>query len=382
MPFGLAKWLVPLTVVAVIIGWVIALDAGVGVVGWGFPGAIGLWALGYGGVGALIIRSRDRHPIGTLLVLVGVTAGSVDAAIHLSLALEWHGILATVGSAAWMVPTALIVNVVARFPDGDWAFRRARLLTALMWVVVAAGIVVAPFAPVRAEGSVGVGISNPWEAGWWAEVPGWLPHLPYFAYQLMTLLIVVMSIVALFRADPTRRRQIGVVVFTVGVVALSAAFAAYFDSTFGSTFATILAIGVALVALSMLVAVTRYRLYDLDRLVSRAISYLVTIAVLAGSYLAFVVALRDLLPVSGDVPVAVSTLAVALMFLPVVRRVQRAVDHRFFRARYDSEQVVSQVAIDLQGKLDIADVAETAMGAVEKALSPTALGVWLMGEES
>lgn len=382
MPFRLAKWLTPLALVIVIVSWLVAVNAGIGIVGWGFPGATGLWALGYGSVGALIIRSRDRHPIGTLLVLAGLTAGLVDAAIHVSLAQEWHGVLATLGSAAWMVPAALIVTVLARFPDGEWAFRRARELAAFMWVVVAAGLVVAPIAPVRSDGIAGIGISNPWEATWWANLPNWMPHVPYLAYQTSTLIIVVVSTYALFRANPTRRRQIGVVVFTVGVVALSAAVTAYFDSTFGSTFATILAIGVALVALSMLVAVTRYRLYDLDRLVSRAISYLVTIAVLAGSYLAFVVALRDLLPFSGDVPVAVSTLAVALMFLPVVRRVQRAVDHRFFRARYDSEQVVSQVAIDLQGKLDIADVAETAMGAVEKALSPTALGVWLMGEES
>jgi hypothetical protein len=172
------------------------------------------------------------------------------------------------------------------------------------------------------------------------------------------------------------------VAFTMVAFASCALVGAVVDGVLGSVFAVVVAVGMTTIPLAMLVAVTRYRLYDLDRVVSRTIAYLLTVAVLGLTYVGLVVTMRGLLPVQGDLPVAISTLAVAVAFLPVAQRVQAAVDRRFFRSRYDAAQVVSRLADDLRGSLDLREVVERAEEVVEEVLSPETVGVWLAEESS
>jgi len=124
-------------------------------------------------------------------------------------------------------------------------------------------------------------------------------------------------------------------------------------------------------------AVLRYRLYDIDRLVGRTISYAAVLVLLGGLYAGLVVALGSLLPIEGDLPVAVSTLVVASLFLPLVRRVQRVVDRRFFRSRYDAGVVVARVADELRGSLDLAEVTGRVGSVVDEVFAPETVGVWV-----
>ncbi|HZO79106.1 MAG TPA: hypothetical protein VFB39_13780 [Solirubrobacteraceae bacterium] len=141
-----------------------------------------------------------------------------------------------------------------------------------------------------------------------------------------------------------------------------------------SDFATI---GLAALPVSMGVAILRYRLYDIDRVISRTLSYAILTALLAGTFVGLVVLTTDVLPFSSAVGVAASTLAAFALFNPLRKRVQQAVDRRFNRARYDAEQTVATFAARLRDAVDLDAVQTELLDAVKSAVAPTHATVWL-----
>jgi hypothetical protein len=138
-----------------------------------------------------------------------------------------------------------------------------------------------------------------------------------------------------------------------------------------------IAIGFSALPLAIGVGILRYRLYDIDRIVSRTVSYGIVTALLAGAYAGLVLLTTRELRFSSEVAVAVSTLAAAAAFNPVRRRVQHLVDRRFNRARYDSDLIVAAFAARLQDEVDFAAVRTDLAGTVQQALEPEHLSVWM-----
>ena len=127
------------------------------------------------------------------------------------------------------------------------------------------------------------------------------------------------------------------------------------------------------------IAVMRYRLYEIDRLVSRTISYALVSVVLAAIFAGAALLFQELLsPVLGEngVGVAASTLIVAALFQPVRLRIRRSVDHRFDRARYDAEQTGAWFADRMRDEVDLARISEDLTRTVEIALRPTTAHLW------
>jgi hypothetical protein len=132
------------------------------------------------------------------------------------------------------------------------------------------------------------------------------------------------------------------------------------------------------------IAILRYRLYDLDRLVSRTIAYAVVTGGLILVYLAINLGLTTVfssLASGNSVVVAASTLAVAALFTPLRRRVQRVVDRRFDRARVDAEQTAAAFSERLRDEIDIASVNANLSATVRAALSPSTVDMWLRGDQ-
>jgi hypothetical protein len=124
------------------------------------------------------------------------------------------------------------------------------------------------------------------------------------------------------------------------------------------------------------VAVLRYRLYDIDRIISRTLAYAIITGVLAGVYAALVLLATSVLGIRTPVAVAAATLAAAALFAPVRRRVQREVDRRFNRARYDADQTVAAFAARLKDAVDLDAVRADLAGVVQAALEPAHVWVW------
>jgi hypothetical protein len=134
---------------------------------------------------------------------------------------------------------------------------------------------------------------------------------------------------------------------------------------------------VALLPLAIGAAVLRYRLYDLDRIVSRTLAYGLLTVLLGGGYAGVVLGLGQVLGQDSPLVVATATLAVAAMFQPARRHIQRAVDRRFNRRRYDAAQTIAAFAARLRQQVDLDTLTVELLGVVDQTMQPTRVSLWL-----
>ena len=135
-----------------------------------------------------------------------------------------------------------------------------------------------------------------------------------------------------------------------------------------------------LIPLSIGFAILRYRLYDLDRIVSRTVSYAAVSGVLIATYVGLVTGVSRLIPDnSKSLAVAASTLGVAALLQPLRRRVQAVVDRRFNRSRYDSARLVEAFTVRLREQVDLVALEADLLGVVHQTMEPTSARLWLRG---
>jgi hypothetical protein len=335
----------------------------------GVPGAV---------VGILIARRQPGNPIGwLLLVIAGCLFLATDGADYALLAyhLGYHlalGPLALVLDELWIPGLLLLFVVILLFPDGRlpsrfwrwalWAYCAlyAAFLTALAVATAAALIGRA----IRVDSSGGlVGVDNP--AGWYKEVQS--PLLPVLL--VLSLSFVGRQVLSWRRSSGERRQQLK---WLASGAAVTVACAPLVGISVGLAW-----FGFAALPVSIGVGILKYRLYEIDRLISRTLAYAIVTGVLVGMYAGLVLLATRVLSVYSPVAVAASTLAAAALFSPLRRRVQRAVDRRFNRARYDADTTVATFAARLAGAVDLDAVRGDLASAVQKALEPAHISVWM-----
>jgi hypothetical protein len=135
--------------------------------------------------------------------------------------------------------------------------------------------------------------------------------------------------------------------------------------------------GILVFSLCVGVAVLRYRLFDIDRVVSRTLAYAIVTGLLVGVYAGIVLLATEVLQIHSTVAVAAATLAAAALFNPVRRRVQKVVDRRFNRARYDADRIIAAFAARLQDAVDLDAVRADLASSVQQALEPAHISVWI-----
>ncbi|HEV2920452.1 MAG TPA: hypothetical protein VG673_14585, partial [Actinomycetota bacterium] len=134
---------------------------------------------------------------------------------------------------------------------------------------------------------------------------------------------------------------------------------------------------IAIVPVAIGAAILRYRLYDLDRIISRTLAYGLLTILLALGYAAVVLVAGRLLPRGSSLAVAAATLAVAAAFQPARRRIQAAVDRRFNRHRYDAARTIDAFSARLRGQVDLDTLSAELLAVVDQTVQPTAAGLWL-----
>jgi hypothetical protein len=138
-----------------------------------------------------------------------------------------------------------------------------------------------------------------------------------------------------------------------------------------------ISLSIVAIPVAATLAVLRYRLYEIDRIVSRTVTYVVVIVLLAVVYAVGLTALTSLLDTDSPLIVAGSTLAVAALFNPLRRRVQRGVDHRFNRSRYDAERVMDGFSGSLRDEVDPDRVVTGWLSVVNETMHPSSAGIWV-----
>jgi len=136
-------------------------------------------------------------------------------------------------------------------------------------------------------------------------------------------------------------------------------------------------VGIAALPVSIGIGILKYRLYEIDRIISRTLAYAIVTGLLVGLYAGLVLLATRVLSFHTPVAVAASTLAAAALFNPLRRRVQQLVDRRFNRARYDADQTVAAFAARLKDAVDLDSVRDDLTGVVHQALEPAHVSVWI-----
>jgi hypothetical protein len=359
------------------------LDALIGQLSIGVPAGL-VVVLTFAGVGLLIARRQPGNPIGWIMVVFTVLyvlgAAADDYAI-LYYRLGHRGLplaaLALLLSAVQAPSFAMFPVVVLLFPDGTvpgrrwrWALRAyAGLVALVLALMVAAAAVALADHDVRLSPG-GTLITSGHLAGWLANPPGWLIVPVIAAIVIIGLSFIGHQVLSWRAAEGDRRQQLKWLACGGAVAAASLLLAAALGV------AELLA-GLAALPVSIGVGILRYRLYDIDRIISRTLAYALVTGLLAGVYAALVLLATRVLSVHAPVAVAAATLAAAALFNPLRVRVQRVVDRRFNRARYDADQAVAAFAARLKDAVDLDSIRDDLAGTVHQALEPAHVSVWV-----
>jgi MFS family permease len=337
--------------------------------------------LTFAGVGVVIARRQPRNPIGWILLIFILVALVGDAAGAYAVLVYTHGhrglplglaavLLAPLGYFA--IPVFPLVILL--FPDG-------RLTSpAWRWVLSAYAVLVAFFAAViyaltiAAVASHKIRLDSTGSTTNTDHAPGWTAVL-IVPILLIWLSFMAHQVLSWQRATDERRQQLKWLACGAGISLASFVAAVALGST--STLAQVLFNGIAALPVSIGVGILKYRLYDIDRIISRTLAYAIVTGLLVGVYSGLVLLATRVLSFHTPVAVAASTLAAAALFNPVRRRVQRAVDRRFNRARYDADQTVAAFAARLKDAVDLDSVRDDLAGVVQHALEPAHVSVWV-----
>ena len=342
-------------------------------------------------VGLIIAWHRPGNPIGWLILAgVDVQGLAIAGSVYMTLASR-PGYHLPVGplvwlDSTWFVGVAVLPLVILLFPDGRPPSRRWRRV---MWSYVAmvVGYGVCTYAAViiavaghrtriDANGTPAF-INHP--AGWYAAASQVFDVLlPAF-----WLSFVVAQGLSWRRSSGERRQQLKWLMAGAGILAVSQAVIQPIGSNPGLSAAeqgllnTVSTITLAALPVGLAVAILRYRLYEIDRIISRTLSYAIVTGLLVGVYAGLVLLATEVLSVKSPFAVAAATLVAAALFSPLRSRVQRIVDRRFNRARYDADRTVTAFAARLKDAVDLDSVCHDLTGMVTTALEPAHVSLWL-----
>jgi hypothetical protein len=337
-----------------------------------------VFPLGYATIGLVLGLRRPANPIGWLFAASGLVWSLtipfdpwVNQLIldHRPLPLAAQ-LGALVGEFNWAPAVALGITLPALLvPDGRLRSRRWRPVAAAAVAGPILGMVGGSLLPGQLQETV-LPIANPFGlagmAGTVAAVVGY-SGLVLWAVSMLAALV---SLVLRFRAARgTERQQLRwVAAGATGAVA---------GLLVGMAGVVVTYFAVLCVPLGVAVAVLRYRLWDLDRLVSRTVTYTLVTALLVLPYLLILPAATRLAEGSGSLTVAAVTLAAAALFQPLRRRVQDLVDRRFNRRRYDAARTVDRFTVRLRDQLDLDALKAALLAVVDQTMQPTQASLWL-----
>jgi hypothetical protein len=338
-------------------------------------------------VGAVLASRRPRHPVGWLLVGLGLSSTAHD----LTYSYTRYGLVARPGSlpgAAYLAGLdnglvlgwiccasfVMLLTPTGRLPSPRWRWwAGVTVAAAFVWLLVSL-VHPEPLYPEYPQ------VGNPFTI---QGLPRGVLDVVQPAAGVVVLVSLVVAAVSLLgrfrRARGTERQQLrwlawGAALAAVALVAAIASLA--LDSEF-DLLNVALGISAAVLPLATGAAILRYRLYDIDRIISRTLAYGLLTVLLGSAYAAVVLGLGRLLPQGSSLVVAAATLAVAAAFQPARRRLQAVVDRRFNRRRYDAAKTIAAFGDRLHQQVDLEHLTTELLAVVEETMQPTQASMWL-----
>jgi hypothetical protein len=339
--------------------------------------------LAFTGVGVVVARRQPHNPVGWVL-LVFTVLFVLGACASYYAVLDYHlghrglpfAAATVLLGTVWAPSFALFPVVILLFPDGrlgrPW---RSVLWTYAVLVAYVLSVVVAPAIAAVAGHDIRLNASGNLTntrqlAGWLGDPPAWLILPVLVAIVGIGLSFVARQVLSWQRASGERRQQLKWLACGAAAAVASLVLAAVLGTS-------VLLVGIAALPASIGVGILKYRLYEIDRIISRTLAYAIVTGALVGVYAGVVLLATRVLPFHTPVAVAGATLLAAALFNPLRRRVQSAVDRRFNRARYDADRTIAAFAARLQDAVQLDSVQDDLAGVVHQALEPAHVSVWI-----
>jgi hypothetical protein len=341
-------------------------------------------------VGAVLASRRPRHPVGWLLLAVGLSSQFSNLAtdyVHYGVMVRPGGLPAATYLTGFyysgtIVMVACIGFVVLLTPTGSlpsprWRWWARVVVAATVVLVVAAALTPNPLQPEDPTFQGPLSVPALTDLLALAGVVG-------VVTLLVGLLVAAVSLVVRFRrARGLERQQLRWLALAAAVSAVSL-LTAVAVAVLGEPLALVLiaaGVSVAVLPLATGAAILRYRLYDLDRIISRTLAYGLLTVLLGLGYAGVVLGLGRLLPEGSSLVVAAATLAVAAVFQPLRRRVQALVDRRFNRRRHDAAQTIAAFSAHLRDEVDLATLTGELLTVIDQTMQPTQTSLWLRHQD-
>ena len=342
----------------------------------------------FGVTGALILSNQPRHTVGRLMMLEGTLIfawpvtkyyESLAAPPAQPSVLFLLGLWFANWSWLWLIFPLLFVILyfpTGRLPSPRWRWVRTLGLGLVVYFMVVSALLPELNAP---------GEPPPWTVPNPIGVVSLAFSMPVWIALLLTT--VVASVASLFvrfrRADPVERSQLKWLLYAGGVFLIVYAGAGFASNLSGNDlFEIALFLSILSLPAAIAIAILRYRLYDINVVIRKTLVYTAVTALLALVYFGSVVLLQRLVSAltgieQSPLAVVVSTLAIAALFTPLRRRIQDAVDRRFYRKKYDAQQVLAQFALTARDETDLDALTAELAQVVQETLQPEQVSVWL-----
>lgn len=357
--------------------------------------AIGIWGV----IGAVIVSRYPRHPIGWIMCATAIVDGMDNFAFgytaYASIAhpgtlpgadimVVWTAVSGS--SAAFSI--TLLILLLLLYPDGRFLSPRWRLVA---WLGIGAAGIWSPLAALKPGPleDLPPSITNPIgisESVWAVLEP--LTGILQTLVGLCLLAGAISLIVRLRRARGDERQQVKWFAYTAVFLAVGLLLFFIPGTDLGSArtavniaYALTIA-GFAGLPIAMAIAIFKYRLYDIDVIINRTLVYAGLTGTLAVVYFGSVVLLQRLLPAESQLAVVISTLAIAALFSPLRRRIQKDIDRRFYRRKYDAQQVLAAFAETARDETDLDRLTDELLAVVEETMEPAHVSLWLRGVPS
>jgi hypothetical protein len=343
-------------------------------------------------IGVILARQRPRNPIGWVLVALALSMFATgDCAQYAVLVYRLHhpglplGRLAVAINSMWISFVLILPLPILFFPDGivaarfwRWTLRVYLALSAVVVLVLGVGGMVQAFRARHIQVDSSGGLVSAHTQGTVLQNVGATSFL--LLYVVIVLSWVVRQVLSYRRSTGDRRAQYKWLM-SGGLISLVGLILALTESSAASpvvrVFASVGFVGVAALPISIGVGVLKYRLYEIDRLISRTLSYAIVTGLLVGVYIGMIALTTHLIPLSSSVGVAASTLVAVGLFTPVRRWVQRRVDRRFNRSQYDAETMVATFSSRLRDAVQLETVRSDLLEVVNRAVEPSQVSLWI-----
>ncbi len=342
----------------------------------------------YGTIGVLIVWQRPRNTIGWILCAIGLGTAITDfsgaytayGTVKGNLPLPGTEIFNWLGGTVWSINWVLfLVFLPLLFPDGRLLTRRWRIVGWLTATLALLAILAGWISLANVE-LFGKGIST----NFWSNLSD--------NFRLLVLPLIIAALVSLvlrfFRAKERERQQIKWLTYGTALMAILIIGSVLVINDGNSPiYALIFSFAIMLLPLSIGISILRNQLYDIDRLINRTLVYGILTILLALVYFGLVFGLQALTRLftgqvsQSPVAIVVSTLTIAALFQPLRRRIQKIIDRRFYRSKYDAAKIIANFSSTLRNEVELNTLSEHLLEVVQETMQPAHVSLWLCKPE-